>query len=79
MAFEPATDIRVDAVLEAARSARGKTFQGYKGGDYTMDGGVTCWIAPYGTSGGQQIGSLLLELMLAAGDGSTEAPKAAEA
>jgi hypothetical protein len=48
LAFEPATDITVGDMLDAARSALGETFTGYKGGDFTMDGYTDCWLAEYG-------------------------------
>lgn len=65
LAFKPVRDIPVCEVLEAARSALGSTYEGYKGGEYTMGGHTSCWIAEYGTSGDNQIGPLLLELLLA--------------
>ena len=37
LAFEPVTNTTVDQMLSLARSCIGATFEGYKGGDYTMD------------------------------------------
>ena len=65
LAFEPRRDIAVGDVLEAARSALGATYEGYKGGEYTMSEWTTCWIANYGSSSDNLIGPLLLELLLA--------------
>jgi hypothetical protein len=38
----------VDQVLSALRSANGKTFYGYKGGDFTMGRGTLVWVSSYG-------------------------------
>ncbi len=65
LAFEPLANITIREMLAAAREALGSTYQGYKGGDYRMDGGSECWIANYGRSGDNKIGPLLLELLLA--------------
>lgn len=65
LAFEPATDITVGEMLDAARSALGETFEGYKGGYFTMRQHTDCWLAEYGCLG-ETIGALLLDLMLAA-------------
>lgn len=35
-------------LLELAKDADGKTFQGYKSGDYIMDRGTPLWVANYG-------------------------------
>lgn len=67
LAFEPVRDISVDEVLAAARSALGATFEGYKGGEFTMAEHTDCWISMHGESGDNKIGPLLLDLMLAAG------------
>jgi hypothetical protein len=40
LAFEPARNIPVKKMLEAARSAPGNWYQGYKGGTYYMDAGT---------------------------------------
>ncbi len=64
LAFEPAADISIGDMLTAARSALGATYQGYKGGDYRMDGDVHCWIANWGNSDGTPITASLLDQML---------------
>ena len=66
LAFEVRRDITVGEVLAAAEFALGKTFQGWKGGDYTMSEYTTCWLVrEEGWSGGETIGAILLELLLA--------------
>lgn len=65
LAFEPRRNIAIGNMLAAARSALGTTYEGYKGGDYTMGEHTSCWIANYGESSDNQIGPLLLELLLA--------------
>jgi hypothetical protein len=64
LAFELRRDIAIGDMLAAARAALGATFQGYKGGDYTMGEQTDCWIASYGESSDNKIGPLLLELLL---------------
>lgn len=68
LAFEPRQNIRVGDVLEAARSAVGATYWGWKGGEYTMSESSTCWISYAGEGSDNCIGPLLLELLLAAGE-----------
>lgn len=65
LAFEPVTSVKIGDMAAAARAALGATFEGYKGGDYTMSGGTGCWIAEYGRSGDNKLGPLLLEFLLA--------------
>ncbi|WP_328465464.1 hypothetical protein OHA21_43655 [Actinoplanes sp. NBC_00393] len=67
LAFEPVKDITIAEVLAAARSALGATFEGYKGGDYTMTKHSDCWLAEHGSSSDNKIGPLLLELLLTSG------------
>ena len=52
------TDEKVSAsrVLEGARNCIGRTFEGYKGGDYTMSEDTPLWCAPYGRTGPAIIG-----------------------
>lgn len=66
--FEPVADTTIAEMLEAARNAHGKTFEGWKGGDYTMGDHTRCWLAWRGNSGGEVIGSVLLTLMLITDD-----------
>lgn len=64
LAFEPAKDVRVSDMLATAQSALGATFDGWKGGEYTMDEYTEVWLAYVGTTG-ETIGPHFLELMLA--------------
>lgn len=48
-------DITVSGLLDLCRSAVGKTFQGYKGGDYVMSGDTPVWVANHNESGGTGI------------------------
>lgn len=66
LAFEPVANIRVSEMLAAAKSALGTTYQGYKGGDYTMGEYTDCWLANYGETG-EGIGPVLLGYMLSGG------------
>lgn len=63
LAFEPARNVTVGAMLAAARSALGKTFQGWKGGDYVMNEDSSVWLAHLGAVG-EPLGGLLLECLL---------------
>ena len=60
VAFKPAENVSVASMLRHAESALGATFEGYKGGKYTMGERTTCWISNYGESGGDCIGSVLV-------------------
>lgn len=42
---------KVKDVLQWCKDAVGKTFQGYKGGDFTMGKSTPVWVANYGNSG----------------------------
>lgn len=66
LAFAPARNVTVAAMLAAARSALGTTYTGYKGGDYTMGEHTDCWIAEWGGLG-ETLGPTLLRLLLEAG------------
>jgi hypothetical protein len=45
---ERGNDHSVARVLVEAKSAMGKVFTGYKGGDYRMDESTPLWVAQYG-------------------------------
>ena len=64
LAFEAVSDATVGDVTNMLGSCIGATFEGYKGGDYRMTRNSWCWIAPYGTSGGDHIGPVLLHLLI---------------
>lgn len=66
LAFEAAENVTVRDMLDEAKTAVGTTFQGWKGGDYTMDADTFVWLVrEEGTSDGETVGMLLLNLMLA--------------
>ncbi len=48
IAFEPKSFVTVGQMLTEAKKAVGVTFNGYKGGEYVMDGETLVHIAPYG-------------------------------
>ena len=51
-------------MLDEARRALGQTFDGWKGGDFTMAGYTECWLAVHGCCG-EGIGPVALTLLLA--------------
>jgi hypothetical protein len=67
VAFETTSNISVGDMLAAARSALGATYQGYKGGDFTMNEYTDVWLSEHGTASGETIGITLLRLMLTNG------------
>ena len=77
LAFEPAANVTVAAMLADARSALGTTYQGWKGGDFEMRGDTWCWLSMEGDASGDSIGPLLLRLMLAAGKPAAPAAEGA--
>lgn len=48
LAFEDGKPTTLGAFRKAARKALGATFEGYKGGDFTMNGDTPLWRSPYG-------------------------------
>jgi hypothetical protein len=64
LAFELCKDATVGDMLKLAKESVGKTFTGWKGGEYEMDEFTTVWLAEYGCGGGEVIGPVLLGLML---------------
>lgn len=65
LAFEPKPHATVAECLTAAREAVGSTYQGWKGGDYTMHWYSECYLAKEGEIGDAMTG-LLLDLLIAA-------------
>lgn len=63
LAFEVAYDVTAGEVADMLASCIGQTFDGYKGGYYTMYKSTSCWISEYGTSGGDRIGAVLLHFL----------------
>jgi hypothetical protein len=48
----------VGEILETAKDSIGRTYQGYKGGDFVMQKNTPVWVSDYGTSSGLQIMSI---------------------
>lgn len=51
LAFEPVDNTTVGAMLDAAKAALGRTYAGWKGGNYTMKESTDCWLAHSGSTG----------------------------
>lgn len=51
LAFEPVKDTTIGSMLEYANSALGSTYEGYKGGEFTMHENSEVYIASYGSTG----------------------------
>lgn len=63
LAFEPIENTTVGAMLAAAEDAEGRTFQGYKGGDFTMGSYTDVFLAWEGSCG-EEISVFTLAYML---------------
>lgn len=63
LAFEPLENTTVGAMLACAREALGKTYEGYKGGEFEMMAYTTVNLAEYGCTG-EEIGEVLLRYMV---------------
>ena len=68
VAFEPTPNVTIGSMLAAARSAVGATFEGWKGGDFTMNEYTDCWLAREGCTG-DQLGPMLLGFIVASAVG----------
>lgn len=64
LSFEPMGRITVGEMLEAARSAVGSSYQGWKGGWYRMNEYSDCWMSVEGECSGDTISRLLLNYIL---------------
>ena len=51
LAFEPAENVTVGTMLSNARRALNATYEGYKGGSFTMDEYTDVYLAQYGNTG----------------------------
>jgi len=56
LAFEPTANVTVGAMHADARSALGATYEGYKGGQYTMHGYTDCHVAEESCEGDNELG-----------------------
>lgn len=66
LAFEPRYDLTIKQMLSEAKAALDQTFEGYKGGDFTMGKYTEVWFAEYGETG-DTISKLLLDAIHACG------------
>lgn len=64
LAFAPGGRVTVAEALESAKGALGSTYEGWKGGEYTMGEYTDCWLAQEGESRAETIGPVLLSLLL---------------
>lgn len=61
LAFEATGDaVTASSFLAICKSALGKTFQGYKGGDYVMGERTPLWQANYGNCGDAIVGAKIV-------------------
>lgn len=51
LAFKPERKSRISNMLKHAKSALGATFEGYKGGDFTMNEHTSVYIGKWGSCG----------------------------
>ncbi len=63
LAFKPAENVTVESMLGHARSALGKIFEGYKGGDYLMDKNTEVYIGNWGECG-EPLSAVTIDAML---------------
>lgn len=64
VAFEPTPGATAALALEEAEYAVGHTFEGWKGGDYTMDESTMCWVADKGSSSDVTVGEYMTEILV---------------
>ena len=62
LAFEPKADTTIKDMLACAKRALGATYQGWKGGDFTMGEYTDVYLAEWGDVG-DSIGTVLLDYM----------------
>ena len=63
LAFEPAGNVTVGEMLKLAKEALGRTYSGWKGGQFKMNGFTDVHLAEWGHTG-EGIGIILLNYML---------------
>ena len=64
LAFSPANNVTIGSMLKEAEKALNNTYEGYKGGDFTMDEYTNVHIAKYGQTG-HELSEMLLNYILA--------------
>jgi len=60
VAFDPAQNVTIQSMLDHARSALGSTYEGWKGGEFTMHAYTECWIEKHGNWDGNGISDYLI-------------------
>src|SRR2546426_1116512 len=63
LAFVPTTDVTAASMLACAKSAVGATYDGWKGGEFTMDPDTDVYLAEVGGTG-EELSRRLLTLMV---------------
>jgi hypothetical protein len=63
LAVELTGPMRAGDIADMLHGCVGRTFQGYKGGNYTMYSSTDVYIAEYGRAGGDLIGPVLLHFL----------------
>lgn len=63
LAFRPKEKMTIEEMISALKSADGSTFEGYKGGNYTMDKETECYLS-FWSEVGIPISTRLLEILL---------------
>ena len=61
LSFDPAENVRLADMVAALFDAIGETYDGYKGGEYTMHETTAVYMDEWGTCSGNAIGSHLVE------------------
>lgn len=56
LSFDGTDDLEAWQALAILRACVGRTFEGYKGGDYVMDRSTPVWSAPWGECGSRIVG-----------------------
>lgn len=66
LAVEPTESTTVGALLKELQGAVGKTYEGWKGGDFTMNKYSRVWIAEQGDCSDDMLGPIFLRVLLGA-------------
>ncbi len=64
VAFCVTTDVTVGEMLDAAHSAIGAVYEGWKGGEYRMEGDTPVWLVQDVGDCGETLGAVLLDALL---------------
>lgn len=65
LAVEIGHDVTIEDMLKDVQFALGQTYEGWKGGDYTMHEHTQVWLVDERGDCGESLGAVLLELLLA--------------